>query len=60
MHRLFDEGETRDELVVRRHNPLFRRAFGASSLNYLWKGLRNVGAIARWFNPGLVNFNEDN
>ena len=30
MHRLFDDGETRDELVVRRHHPLVRHAFGAS------------------------------
>ena len=62
MHRLLDEDETHDELVVRRHHPLVRRAFGASSLNHLREGLKNVGAAARWFNPGLVRcrLNEGN
>ena len=54
MHRLFDEGVTRDELEVRHHHPLFRRAFGASSLDHLREGLKNVGAVAGWFNLGLV------
>ena len=49
MHRLFDDGETRDELVVRRHHPLVRHAFGASGLDHLWEGLKNAVAVAGWF-----------
>ena len=62
MHRLFDDGETRDELVVRRHHPLVRHAFGASGLDHLWEGLKNVIAVAGWFYPRLVRcrLNEGN
>ena len=54
MHRLFDESEAHDELVVRRHHHLLRRAFGASGLDHLQEGLKNVVAVAGWFNPRLV------
>ena len=46
MHCLFDKGKNRDELVVRRHHPLVRRAFSTSGLDHLRKGLKHVGAIA--------------